>query len=389
MPSDQKRIPHDRIYKSIFSHPFAVRQLLHFVADETNVDAGWLAKFDFDTLEPVPTEHIAENLRSHQNDVCWRLHLRQGDDVRWAYLLVLIEFQSHVDFEMALRLRTYVDLLYRDIIRSWSKDVKTPRRFRASDRLPPILPVVLYNGRSRWTAAKSVEALLMAKGVPSDAPTDPLSFAGSSYLVFDLSHMSVGSVPSDVMSLLVAIETLPSYDDGSAILEAIFSVLPGNTLRELRHMIWMWFNQLIKPDAGDAVLLEFEAMERLHETGEFRTLLQDRVRAWREADREQGRVEGRSEGVELGRAEGVELGRAEGVELGRSEGVELGRAEGIEHERVLLQRQAERKFGAETAGRLSALLAGIVDPERLAHIGDWIIDCTSGDELIRRLERKI
>ena len=105
--------------------------------------------------------------------------------------------------------------------------------------------------------------------------------------------------------------------------------------------------------------MEFEEMERLEEAGELRTAVQDRVRAWREADRE--------------------AGRAEGVELG----VELG----IDRERALLRRQTERKFGAETAGRVAALLAGIGDPERLADAGEWIIDCGSGEELIARLER--
>ena len=52
----------------------------------------------------------------------------------------------------------------------------------------------------------------------------------------------------------------------------------------------------------------------------------------------------------------------------------------------LLLRQAERKFGADAAGRLAALLAGIEDPERLAVVGEWIIDCASGDELTARLE---
>jgi len=31
-------------------------------------------------------------------------------------------------------------------------------------------------------------------------------------------------------------------------------------------------------------------------------------------------------------------------------------------------------------------VAGICEPERLADVGDWIIDCATGDELIARLE---
>ena len=66
---------------------------------------------------------------------------------------------------------------------------------------------------------------------------------------------------------------------------------------------------------------------------------------------------------------------------------EQGRAEGVEQERVLLLRQSERKFGDETAKKLSALLAGIAEPERLADVGELIKDCTSIDDLIARDER--
>ena len=65
---------------------------------------------------------------------------------------------------------------------------------------------------------------------------------------------------------------------------------------------------------------------------------------------------------------------------GRAQGIE----QGIAAERDLLHRQAARKFGAGTAERLAGLLAKIGDSHRLAEVGDWIIDCTTGDDLIAR-----
>ena len=44
-----------------------------------------------------------------------------------------------------------------------------------------------------------------------------------------------------------------------------------------------------------------------------------------------------------------------------------GRAEG----RALLCREAARKFDADAARRLAAVLAEVTDPERLAQVGDW------------------
>ena len=45
-------------------------------------------------------------------------------------------------------------------------------------------------------------------------------------------------------------------------------------------------------------------------------------------------------------------------------------------------RLARLKFGAETAEGLSKFLKGITDPERIARIGDRIIECDTGAELL-------
>ena len=76
---------------------------------------------------------------------------------------------------------------------------------------------------------------------------------------------------------------------------------------------------------------------------------------------------------------------AEGREQGLKEGIEQGIERGIEQERRLLCRQAARKFGAETAPRLSVLLERLADAERLAQVGEWIIECATEAELLDRV----
>ena len=76
-------------------------------------------------------------------------------------------------------------------------------------------------------------------------------------------------------------------------------------------------------------------------------------------------------------------GREQGLEQGREQGLERGRAE----ERALLCRQAARKFDAETAARLAGLLDRLTDPERLAEVGEWIIECGTEAELLDRAGR--
>ena len=75
------------------------------------------------------------------------------------------------------------------------------------------------------------------------------------------------------------------------------------------------------------------------------------------------------------------------LQLGRHrrQARDAGLAEGVARERALLGRLAARKFGLVTAERLAGLIAGVTDPEHLAGVGDLIIDCDDGDDLLSRL----
>ena len=80
-----------------------------------------------------------------------------------------------------------------------------------------------------------------------------------------------------------------------------------------------------------------------------------------------------------------EAGIEQGIGQGIKQGVEQGRTGG----RGLLCRLAARKFGDETAERLSRLLGDLTAPGQLAEVGDWIIDCATGEDLLDRTERMI
>ena len=70
----------------------------------------------------------------------------------------------------------------------------------------------------------------------------------------------------------------------------------------------------------------------------------------------------------------------------RQEGLEQGIEQGrTEQGARLLARLAALKFGAATAKRLEALLKGLPAGEDLDRVGDWIIECAAGDELLPRV----
>ena len=139
------RMDHDHSYKLLFSHPEMVADLLRGFVHE-----DWVNDLDFASLERVNDGYVTDDLRERLDDIVWRVRL--GSE--WVYVYLLIEFQSSVDTFMAVRVLAYLGLLYQDIIRTGG--------LTADRLLPPVLPIVLYNGKPRWTAATEVADLIAA-----------------------------------------------------------------------------------------------------------------------------------------------------------------------------------------------------------------------------------
>lgn len=135
---------HDGGYKLLFSHPRMVGDLLKGFVREP-----WVGKLDFSTLDRVNPDRVSDDLKHRKGDVVWRLRVA-GED--WLYVYLLLEFQSQLDRFMPVRVLTYVSLLYQDLLR---RRELTPR-----GKLPPIIPLVLYNGQCRWRAPRRLSRLI-------------------------------------------------------------------------------------------------------------------------------------------------------------------------------------------------------------------------------------
>ncbi len=134
---------HDNSYKLLFTHPEMVTDLLKGFVHEP-----WLEHCDFSTLEKMGSSYITDDIRDREDDIIWRI--RYGEE--WLYVYLLLEFQSGIDHFMAVRIAGYISLLYQDLIRS--------QKFTSKDLLPPVLPIVLYNGKYRWHAPIQLSQLI-------------------------------------------------------------------------------------------------------------------------------------------------------------------------------------------------------------------------------------
>ncbi len=142
---------HDALYHRFFSDPAIVAQLLReFVA------GSWLDGLDLEGMERLATKFHADTGERREGDLVWRIPRRGGGE---AYVMLLLEFQSTPDRWMALRMLVYAGLLWQQLVRE--------QRVLADGRLPPILPVVLYNGDPRWCVPLELRDLI---GLPDESP---------------------------------------------------------------------------------------------------------------------------------------------------------------------------------------------------------------------------
>ena len=336
----------DALDKLAFSFPTMVRALLRLLP------RALTAELDLRTLQRLPTAHVGPGLRQRQADMPWRIACRRraGHPPRPPVLLTL-EFQATVDRHMALRVEIYTALLRQDLLREG-------HLVGPNQELPRVLPVVVHTGRERWSAPLSVQALTApgpeaitplqpdAACVLLDGPALPDDDACrnlAAALIAVQSCAEAGRMPERVAGLLGLLRRSGDEALGEALREAVRGMLERRFGGELPRR-WM----------------------------EEPAMLEHRMDEWEQ------------EWFRQGREEGVRRGREEGIRRGREEGIRYGREAGRAEERALLRRLAARRFGADTAEALGRLLEGVDDADRLAEIGEMVVDCRTGGELLDR-----
>ena len=180
--------------------------------------------------------------------------------------------------------------------------------------------------------------------------------------------------PDSVVSLLARAHGMRDAEDVAHVVNEALRLLDGSQREGLRDAFFPWLDQLAAQIGVDLSILEVKRMrDNLEADGEVRLMVEERLQASLDKMKAQSRAEGRAEARAEARAEVREEARAEVREEARAEKLDL------------VRRMTARRFGADTARRLDPLLVGIKDPERLSSVFDWIIDCTTGPELLARL----
>src|SRR6266446_7597886 len=148
MPADDLHKPHDKFFKQVFGRPETAGPFFEAHLPQWAVKLGQWSR-----LERMPGSFIDTALRHEESDLLFRVPFKD----QFLYLYCLFEHQRRVDPLMALRLLSYMVQIWKQLLRENPK----------LTRLPLILPVVLYQGATGWTAPVCFRDLL---GLPQEAP---------------------------------------------------------------------------------------------------------------------------------------------------------------------------------------------------------------------------
>ncbi len=294
-------MPYDTGYKNFFSNSEMVASLL-----QDFVPANLLGKMDLSTLERCFSSYVTDDLRERHDDIIWRVRWKEGsseDNIEsWFYIYLLLEFQSSVDPWMAIRILGYMALLWQDLIKEGS--------IKSGDKLPPVFPIVLYNGGSKWTAARDVSELLM----PLPGPLAAYQPRQKYFLIDE------GRIPEEELTanngpaaMLLRLERVKTHEEMLPIVEALILRLQDRKYHSLRRAFTIWINRVAQR-AG--IIGEGEALSSLQEV---QTMLMERAAQWKGEYIQQGVIMGRREGM----TEGISIGEARGEARGESKGVRL------------------------------------------------------------------
>ena len=241
---------------------------------------------------------------------------------------------------MALRMMDYTVTIWRQL----GKEDLGP-----GGEYPFMLPIVIYNGERRWTAARDVADLL------APVPEELLGYQPRQrYLLIEIRAQDPASLPLDnVLAMIARFEQAPTAKALEELAGSLADWRETIGVPELAGVFVAWITQVLVQRFGPAGR-ELQRKLRNQEEGTMTTLI-ERARKWGE-ERDQ---------------------------LWLQKGIE----KGIQRERELVLRQVARRFGPGTAEQLLPVLERISEQEDIARVADAVIDCASAEEFLRRVQQ--
>lgn len=129
---------HDKSYKDLYSNKEVFLDLVREM-----LKANWAQNLKADDLTLINKSYILADYNEKESDIVYNGKIGENEVIFY----ILLEFQSSVDYRMPLRLFFYIS----ELLREYCKNAN----HKPSDKnikIPAVIPIVLYNGNSKWDA---------------------------------------------------------------------------------------------------------------------------------------------------------------------------------------------------------------------------------------------
>ena len=322
---------HDKIFKTIFGEPEYAATLFEGV-----LSAELRAMLDLSKMTRVAGSVVDRDMRERHIDLLFQVPLQpevtaSDAPVSAPLLFLLFEHQSSNDPRMAWRMLNYMT-------RVWDRWT----RANPKGPLPPIYPLVLYQGPRRWRAKQQFsEQVALGNTAALGAYTPTFHYA-----LHELARMpeAVLPPPGIVRMTLVLMRAaqrgITREDLLSTRPDITAAHTPGRTDHHLHAVANLLQYALVVSDRVNQHTVT-ELMEPLDDelremAMTFEELL---IEKYRKRALQEGRSLGIDEGRELGRRQGRQLGLEQGLERGLEQGLEQGlQAGALQARREVAQR---------------------------------------------------
>ncbi len=284
---------YDRGYKKLFSNKTLFRQLI-----ESFVPYEWVKALDFDHCELLDKSFLSKEYEKRESDIIYKTQLKG----KVAYIVILVEFQSSPDKFMAVRVAHYIYSFYMRLIESKEKP----------DKLPPIFPIVLYNGMNKWTAPTNVSALIENNSLLNEFALDFKYFKIAENEITVEKLLDIGNAVSTLF--------IGEVQHDRALLVQAFSDLLKKEEQQVISILFNYFNQLFNHDKlneGD-----WQELNKVRTQREVNMFLES-MKMSDENVYQRGKAEGKLEGKLEGEQEGWVKGKLETAKAMLEEGIDI------------------------------------------------------------------
>ena len=292
-----KKPNHDSLIKKALENPLIAEEFLtQYLPEE------YKALIDLSTIKPEKETYVEESLKAKLSDMVFSVQMRdqEGDKVNNAFIYALVEHQSYSDYWIAFRLLKYSLLLLE-------------RHVSGKNKLPIILPLVIYNGKAKYKAPKNIFDLFAYPGIARKAITED-------YNLIDLQAMDDDSIDygKHLSFLIYTMKHIHERDTLAMLKDAMSRCSRAIVIDKEQNYILtrliLWYSDSKVPEKSKHLLeqLIVDNLPKQEANNIMRTIADSYI--------EEGFNKGIIQGMEKGKAEGKAEGKGELIKMMLNQG---------------------------------------------------------------------